>query len=150
MAYRDLEDIRDSNSGWDYTELFEMMAEKELSFSDVKKICLLSDGYLEAIKNKKPLSIEEENRIIEYFNIKCDTFYKKEYYFGYPTEGEGYKDKVEAQKLFWRLKEKGFKIFVDGNKYKLMGIVDGKEYVKEGKFDYDSSAIIVLSSYVLN
>lgn len=23
MAYRDLEDIRDSNSGWDYTELFE-------------------------------------------------------------------------------------------------------------------------------
>ena len=138
MAYRDLEDIRDSNSGWDYTELFEMMAEKELSFSEVKKICLLSDGYLEVIK------------IIEYFNIKCDTFYKKEYYFGYPTEGEGYKDKVEAQKLFWRLKEKGFKIFVDGNKYKLMGIVDGKEYVKEGKFDYDSSAIIVLSSYVLN
>ena len=46
MAYRDLEDIRDSNSGWDYTELFEMMAEKELSFSEVKKICLLSDGYL--------------------------------------------------------------------------------------------------------
>ena len=42
MAYRDLEDIRDSNSGWDYTELFEMMAEKELSFSEVKKICLLS------------------------------------------------------------------------------------------------------------
>ena len=72
MAYRDLEDIRDSNSGWDYTELFEMMAEKELSFSEVKKICLLSDGYLEAIKNKKPLSIEEENRIIEYFNIKVN------------------------------------------------------------------------------
>ena len=49
-----------------------------------------------------------------------------------------------------KLKEKGFKIFVDGSKYKLMGIVDGKKYVKEGKFDYDSSAIIVLSSYVLN
>lgn len=44
MAYRDLEDIRDSNSGWDYTELFEMMAEKELSFSEVKKyVCYQMD-----------------------------------------------------------------------------------------------------------
>lgn len=37
MAYRDLEDIRDSNSGWDYTELFEKMDEKGLSFSELKK-----------------------------------------------------------------------------------------------------------------
>ena len=41
MAYRDLEDIRDSNSGWDYTELFEMMAEKELSWKSTTSYTVL-------------------------------------------------------------------------------------------------------------
>ena len=30
---KNIRDIRDSNIGWDYTELFEKMAEKLLSFS---------------------------------------------------------------------------------------------------------------------
>ena len=43
MAYRDLEDTRDRDSGCYYTELFEWMAERELSFvKKIEKVCILS------------------------------------------------------------------------------------------------------------
>lgn len=152
MAYKDLESVTEKFTFMDYTDLFAKLKEMGISFSDLKKnLSLESDSY-QLIQEKKPLSLNDEGKIRSYLGIKT-TFFKTEYYFDYPQTVEGHDDKWKAIDLFEKLKAHKFSILVDKNskdenKYKLIGSINGDYYEKEDRFSYDTSAIIVLASYV--
>lgn len=152
MAYRDLESITEKLTFWDYTDLFEKLQEKGMKFSQLKEVLTLKDDSLQQIQNKKPLSFKDEQNIKKYLDLKSN-FAKTEYFFDYPPTIEGSADRWKAIELFIKLKEHNFSILVDKrtdgeNKYKLVGNVNGEYYEQEVIFSYDTSAIIVLASYV--
>lgn len=152
MAYKNLDAITESRTFLDYTDIFLKLQDRNMSFSQLKEHLSLSDNILLQIQEKKPLSFEDEQKIKEYLDIKTG-FFKKEYYFDYPLTQGGASDKWKAIELFEKLKAHNFTILVDKvkngeNKYKLLGNVNGDYYEKEETFAYDTSAIIVLASYI--
>lgn len=152
MAYRDLDAITESQMLIDYTDIFLKLQEKSMSFSQLKEHLSLSDNSFQQIQEKKFLSWEDEKKIKEFLDIKKD-FCKKEYYFDFPPTQDGFADKWKAIELFEKMKANNFKILVNqqtnGEKqYKLIGNVNGNYYEQEVSFQYDTSAIIALASFI--
>ena len=152
MAYKNLESTVEIHTFFDYDDVFLKLSEKGLRFSSLIAELSLSENIVQQIKDNKPLSTSDEQKIKEYLSID-GSFFRKEYYFSYPHTPEGILDRSRAFELYKKMKDRNFSILVDRvphgeSTYKLIGNVNGEYYEKECLFTYDTSAIIVLASYV--
>lgn len=152
MAYKGLDSTVESHTFMDYSEIFLKLNKKGMRLSQLIAVLSLPEKTVQQINDKKPLSLSDEQKIREYLSID-GTFFRKEYYFSFPSTLEGHSDKWKAIELYEKMKAHNFTILVDRiphreDKYKLIGYVNGAYYEKEDDFAYDTSAIIVLASYI--